>query len=58
MFDLFGYSIDSTLSGVQTVIQMFGQDLTCTAHAQLFVCASDVAIDVDKETYQCSLGVF
>ena len=24
----------------------------------MFVCTSDVVIDVDKETYQCSLGVF
>ena len=34
MFDSFGYSIESTLSGVQTAIRMFGQGLTCTAHAQ------------------------
>ena len=34
MFDSFGYSIESTLSGVQTTIQMFGQGLTCIAHVQ------------------------
>ena len=38
---------------------MFGQGLTQYAvHPQLFICASDVDINVDKETYQCSLGVF
>ena len=30
----------------------------CTVHPQLFVCASDVDIDVDRETYECTLGVF
>ena len=30
----------------------------CAVYPQLFVCASDVDIDVDKETYQCSLEVF
>ena len=29
----------------------------CAVLSQLFVCTSDVDIDVNKETYQCSLGV-
>ena len=30
----------------------------CTVHSQLFICTSNVDIDVDKETYQCSLEFF
>ena len=47
MFDSFGYSIDSTLSGVQTAIRMFGQGLTCTAHAQyIHNCSSALAMSI------------
>ena len=45
MFHSFGYSIDSTLTGVQTAIRMFGQDLTCIAHAQyIHNCSSALAM--------------
>ena len=47
MFDLFGYSIDSTLSKVQAAIRMFGQGLTCTAHAQyIHNCSSALAMPI------------
>ena len=57
MPDSFGYLIDSMLSGVQTAIRMFGQGLTCTAHAQyIHNCSSVLAISMSTKRRTSGLG--
>ena len=59
MFDSFGYSIDSTHSGVQTAIRMFGQGLMCTAHAQyIHNCSSALAMSISMWTKRRTSAVW